>query len=170
MVEIRQFEISELGLYLAIRRDALVMNPEAFGDSVAKFDARDPSIDRERFRRHVSQTDHVLVGAFDGDQCVGMTALVRNTEPEYQDRGTIWGVFVNPEYRGQKLGERMFAEVFDVAKDFDWLNEIVLSVKSDNRPAIKLYEQSAMETFEPAENDPVFSSPCAQETHMRWKR
>lgn len=162
MVKVRQFELSELDAFLSIRREALATNPEAFGDSVAKFDARDPAIDRERFERNFS------VGAFDGDRCIAMTGMFRNSEPGFRHRGTIWGVFVSPEYRGQKLGEQMFAFIFESAKHFNWLSEIVLSVKTANESAIAVYERAGMDRFIPADNDPVFSSPCANETHMRW--
>ena len=170
MIEVRHFHSAELDAYLSIRREALATDPDAFSDSVEKFDARDPAVDKERFERHVTSEDYQLVGAFDGQRCVGMTGVIRNREPAFANRATIWGVFVSPEYRGQQLGQRMFDLLFQQATDCQWLAEVVLSVKTSNQPAIAMYERATMQKFEPAPDDPVFSSPCAKETHMRWQK
>ena len=167
---VRDFKIDELDAFLVIRRQALATNPEAFGDTIEKMDAREKSFEQDRFLANVERDDQLLIGAFENERCVAMTGLFHNSEPGYEGRGTIWGVFVRPEYRGRRLGERMIEAVFSRARTWKWLDEIVLFVKTDNHHAIRLYERLGMKIFEPADTDPVFSTPCARETHLRWTK
>lgn len=168
MADVRQFRDDEFESFLKIRGKALATDPSAFMVTLEAFESRDEYLKKQRFSRHVKKDDHLIVGAFEDEQCVGMTGLVR-IHPD-SVRGKVWGVFVEPQYRGQGLGKKMLNLITQESAGFDWMKELVLSVNNDNEQAIRVYEEVGFEKFQPEENNPLMMTKCAQETHMRRAR
>ena len=156
---VREFTKVEFDVYASIRRLALATNPEAFGDSIAKLDARGPEEEQQRFRASVDTEDHLLLGAFDSEDCIGMAGLRRDLDSNFHDRAIVWGVFVDPNSRGSRVGDRLIQKLKRLGSTWDWLAKIVLSVKSDNSAAIRVYERNGFEAFQPGTGDPILKGP-----------
>lgn len=166
MIEIRRFEKDELDKFLSIRRSALETDPNRFADTVANFDAREPFLKRDNFKRLVDSKTDIAIGAFDDDKSVGMAVLARDLRTK--KRGLISGVYVHPEYRGKQIGEKMMQFFFAQIADAEWLSEVVLSVTSDNVHAITVYERVGMKKFDPPPEDQLMKTVCREDTHMVW--
>ncbi len=75
------------------------------------------------------------VAARDGDLLVGYAGIARlgRSKPyEYE----IHTIGVDPAYQGQGIGRRLVAELLEIASG----GAVYLEVRTDNVPAIKLYE------------------------------
>lgn len=75
------------------------------------------------------------VAARDGDLLVGYAGIARlgRSKPyEYE----IHTIGVDPDYQGRGIGRRLVAELLEIASG----GAIYLEVRTDNVPAIKLYE------------------------------
>lgn len=98
------------------------------------FDGDDPWPERA-FRAELAAKHIRYVAARDGDKLVGYAGIARlgRKEPyEYE----IHTVGVDPAYQGRGVGKRMLTELLDHASG----GSVFLEVRTDNEPAIKLYE------------------------------
>jgi len=66
--------------------------------------------------------------------CAGMVSGVHGK------KGMIMEVGVNPDFRGQKIGQRFISNYLQQMKS-EGIEEVVLGVDEDNTPAVKLYQK-----------------------------
>ncbi len=120
------------------------MRIESLHDSPSAFLAS-PEIELsqgvEFFRERVANgnDENIIVGCFVGDELVGSVGLYRESAPKARHKGTIWGMFVKPSYRGQKIGKKLLHAAVDFARDTMKLKKVDLSVDSSREPAKRLY-------------------------------
>ncbi|MHA1125018.1 MAG: GNAT family N-acetyltransferase [Candidatus Heimdallarchaeota archaeon] len=69
-----------------------------------------------------------------GILCAGMVSGVLGK------RGMIMEVGVNPDFRGQKIGQRFISNYLSQMKS-EGIEEVALGVDKDNTPAVKLYQK-----------------------------
>src|SRR6185436_12445024 len=107
--------------------------------------------DKYRDRLTGSPENYVL-GAWDGEQLVGIGGFVRETAPKRLHIGSIWGVYVTQSLRGRGLGRRLLATMVERARDLPGLEHVLLSVTSENAAALALYRSLGFEAWgtEPA--------------------
>jgi ribosomal protein S18 acetylase RimI-like enzyme len=56
-------------------------------------------------------------------------------------------VYVDSNYRGQNIGEKLIRRVLEHAFTLDGIEQVQLSVIAGNQTAIKLYEKVGFKTF-----------------------
>lgn len=98
------------------------------------FDGDDPWPERA-FLAELKAKHIRYVAARDGDKLVGYAGIARlgrKTPYEYE----IHTIGVDPAYQGQGIGKRMLTELLEHAAD----GTVFLEVRTDNEPAIKMYE------------------------------
>lgn len=144
MIEIRPFKGDEAESYFALRVQALQTNPEAFGEPLESWLQRPLDEVRERL---VGSAENFSMGAFDGNLAVGTIGFRRF--PNYKQRhiGHLWGVFVSPAYRRQKIGAKLLDATIARAKQQKNLEQISLSVVHVNQAAYSLYESRGFITY-----------------------
>ncbi|REL35151.1 GNAT family N-acetyltransferase [Thalassotalea euphylliae] len=59
---------------------------------------------------------------------------------KYTNHGYIGFIYVEPEFRGQGISQKVIKALFDWAKQ-QGITEVLLDVYNDNAPAIKAYEK-----------------------------
>lgn len=134
-MEIRTIRPDEWPALKAIRLRALRDAPDAFG---ATFDAESASAD-EDWQRRADRPDGTMVVAVDDDgRFVGMGS--GGPAPEAFGFAAIYGMWVAPEARGQRVGEGIIRAVARWAIDQGY-EGIGLGVTTGNEPAIRLYER-----------------------------
>jgi ribosomal protein S18 acetylase RimI-like enzyme len=119
----------------ALRLTALETEPEAFAESAEEH--RRTAIGD--YRERLQSRDSFVLGAFDGEALVGMVGLYRDPRPKRRHRGTIWGMFVLPAYRGQGIGRSLVSSALERAAEFGGIASVVLSVMTTQREARRLY-------------------------------
>ena len=77
---------------------------------------------------------------------VGLAHYRRMPRPLYgQDIGFLDDLFVDPDYRGQKIGEKILSELKKISKSKGW-NLIRWVTRNDNVRAKSLYDRVAQKT------------------------
>ena len=86
-----------------------------------------------------------LVYEVDGS-VVGLAHYRRMPSPlRGQDLGFLDDLFVDPKYRGKKIGEKLLNKIKEISKTNDW-NLVRWQTDEDNSTAKKLYDKVATKT------------------------
>jgi RimJ/RimL family protein N-acetyltransferase len=111
-ITIRALGAPDVEAYRELRLTALASSPEAFGSSHEE----EASLSIDRFRAHVvSDGPSAVFGAFAGSRLIGMAGFAANERVKRRHKGTLWGVFLMPEWRGRGLGDRLVGRVVEHA-------------------------------------------------------
>jgi Acetyltransferases, including N-acetylases of ribosomal proteins len=144
-ITIRKLEPHESAVYREIRLACLKNVPQYFGSTYEE-EILNPKFMFETFIEDESP-DHVMFGAFDEERLIGITGFNRMARKRARHRGELVQVYVDSNYRGQNIGEKLIRHVLDYAFTLDGIEQIQLSVIASNRNAIKLYEKIGFKTF-----------------------
>lgn len=142
---IRRLVPEDLQRYHSIRLRALKEEPVAFGFSYE--DAIQKPL--AYFAEHLaSDSDRILLGAFEGEDLVGIVGVTRETGSKENHRAFIRSMYVAPEHRGKGFGERLLSEAISTAKATDGLRQITLSVTARNdSAALALYKKFGFQEY-----------------------
>ena len=141
---IRRLAAPDAARFRALRLDALLRHPEAFGDSHAEAAARPPGA----FESLIAQpSPAAILGAFEaGDRLVGMAGLAVPRHAKQGHKGLVWGVYVTPAARGRGLGQALLATLVQAARDAG-LEQLQLSVTTGNAAAMTVYAGIGFRTY-----------------------
>ena len=144
-MQMRILNESDAQLYQEVRLTALKVNPEAFGSTFE----REVKFTLEMVAERLKPTkEKFVLGAFnDHHSLVGMVTFMRETGMKTLHKGNIFGMYVAPEARGQGVGKALLLEVISMAKKCDGLEQINLTVVSNNDAAKRLYESVGFEVY-----------------------
>jgi GNAT superfamily N-acetyltransferase len=134
---VRKLTPSDAEAFQVLRLQALRMDPVAFASSYEE--ERDLPLAGVA-ERLIATEDRAIVGAFDGNDLVGLAAWHREEMIKLQHKGFVWGVFVKETHRGQGLARRLIEAVIALARRSDGILLLNLTAYADNQPAIALYE------------------------------
>jgi ribosomal protein S18 acetylase RimI-like enzyme len=147
--QMRLLDSGDFDRYRRLRLEALQAAPTAFGSSYeTEVSAR---ADKYRDRLSGSAENYVL-GAWCGEELVGMVGFVRETVPKRQHIGSVWGMYVAAKFRRRSLGRRLLVELIERAQALPGLEHVLLTVVSDNDAAQALYRSLG---FEPWGTEPA---------------
>jgi RimJ/RimL family protein N-acetyltransferase len=120
--------------YRDLRLTALATSPEAFGSSYEE-EAR---LSLDGFRARVTATGPDLIfGGFADHRLVGVAGFVANDRVKKRHKGTLWGVFMMPEWRGRGLGAQLVSNVVTHAADHVLI--LQATVVTSNQTARRIY-------------------------------
>ncbi|MFJ7408259.1 MULTISPECIES: GNAT family N-acetyltransferase [unclassified Lysinibacillus] len=137
MMEIRILNKLDAQLYQEVRLSALQINPEAFGSTYE----REVNFSLETVAERLEPAkDKFVLGAFnDNGLLVGIVTFMRESSLKTHHKGNVFGMYVAPEGRGRGVGKLLMRELIKRAKSCDGLEQINLTVVSNNISAKKLY-------------------------------
>jgi len=141
---IRRLDERDLDAFMALRREALVRAPDAFGSAPE----RDRFADPEVTRRHLGDDPLApIFGAFDGDALVGSVGLFAERHPKRGHKATIWGTWVSPDARGGGHGEALMRAAIEHARGLEAVDWVQLDVSATALAAVRLYERLGFESW-----------------------
>ncbi|MBZ0320439.1 MAG: GNAT family N-acetyltransferase [Anaerolineae bacterium] len=145
-----------------LRKEALTDAPTAFGADLSYTAPFESGYWVDKIRKDTEAgSGLVIVAALampnsDGETppaetLVGMTGIYRNMGAKSRHSGGIWGVYVQPDFRGQHLVDDMMALCLVWAKALG-LRMVKLAVASDNAAALRVYMRHGFRVYgvEPA--------------------
>ena len=144
-IVIRNLRPHESAIYREVRLACLKNVPEFFGSTYEE-EILNPKLMFETYIER-EDPDHVMFGAFDDEQLIGITGFNRMARQRASHRGEIVQVYVDPSYRGLNLGEKLLRRVLEYAFTLEGIEQVQLSVIAGNQKAIKLYEKLGFRTF-----------------------
>jgi RimJ/RimL family protein N-acetyltransferase len=144
-IVIRKLQPHESKVYREIRL-ACLKNASAYFGSTYEEEILNPKLKFETFIENDSP-DHFIFGAFDVEKLIGITGFTRMNRKRDRHRGELVQVYLDANYRGQNIGEKLIRSVVKYAFTMDGLEQIQLSAIASNQSAIKLYEKVGFRTF-----------------------
>src|SRR6185436_21162250 len=127
---LRRLQPHESAIYREIRLACLKNTPHNFGSTYEE-EILNPKFMFETFIEN-SSPHHVMFGAFDGYQLIGITGFNRMARQRAMHRGEIVQVYIDSKYRGQNIGERLLRLALEYGFRLDGIEQIQLSVIATN--------------------------------------
>lgn len=144
---IRKLLPTDADEYFRLRLEGLRNFPEAFGESAEEFEALKIEAVAERIATRSSSTACIL-GYFDAsDVLLGIVGLQGSPRQKMNHSALLWGFYVAEAARGQGLGRSLIEALLWEATSWPGLEQIKLSVSSQNQGAKRLYRAFGFETF-----------------------
>ncbi|WP_068780253.1 GNAT family N-acetyltransferase [Paenibacillus sp. GM2] len=144
-MKIRVLQESDAQMYQQVRLDGLRKDPSAFGTTYDREEKFSLEMVAERIKPSM---DKFVLGAFgDHGNLFGVVVFVRETGMKTRHKGNIYGMYVVPEKRGIGLGKELMGEVIRKAREMEGVEQLNLTVISNNNPAKKLYMSLGFEIY-----------------------
>ena len=125
--------------YRQIRLEGLQFDPEAFSSTFE----REKAMPLDWFADRIVKGN--VFGAFAGDELLGVAGYWRREGAKVSHKAGLWGMYVRKAARGCGLGQRLIEAVVHHATGHVEL--LQLSVASDNRAAIQLYQKTGFSEY-----------------------
>jgi RimJ/RimL family protein N-acetyltransferase len=143
-VTFRTLQIEDYQIYASLRLACLKNFPDNFGTTYEE-EADTSSARFQKFK--TSSANTFLFGAFDGQNLVGIVGFERAGRRKTRHRGEIVQMYVSPDYTGHKIGTSLLRKVIEIAFEIEGIEQLELSVVSNNASAIKLYEKCGFKSY-----------------------
>jgi ribosomal protein S18 acetylase RimI-like enzyme len=144
MVTVRLLDPADAEQFKALRLIAVDNAPTAIWPTRDEELAR--SIEEVAARIRSTPTQAVF-GAFESDVLIGITGVRREPLSQVNHKATIWGVFVNPSYRGRGIAQTLLSAATAHAAEQWHAVQLLLCVNAENLPAKSLYASLGFQTF-----------------------
>jgi ribosomal protein S18 acetylase RimI-like enzyme len=132
-------------MFWDLRLKALASEPNAFGESVEEH--REKSVDLFAQKLKSKAADNFILGAFDQSRLIGTVGFYREQPAKRRHKGKIWGVFVEPEYRGRGVSRELLKHLLEMVRTLPGLECVLLSVAMTQQPARRLYLSAGFRSF-----------------------
>jgi ribosomal protein S18 acetylase RimI-like enzyme len=129
---IRRLETGpDTGLFREIRLESLKKSPESFGSDFASESQRPLTW----FAEQLARCD--LIGAFHGEELLGIAGFYVEPSVQRAHKGVIWGVYVRPKARSAGVARRLIETLLAAAQGR--VEQVNLTVERGNMHARRLY-------------------------------
>lgn len=145
-MSIRRLIPTDAERYRALMLEAYAAHPDAFTSSVSERTALPLAWWETRLAERDDVRDRVW-GAFEADQLVGVAGLSLDGREKVSHRATLFGMYVQPSYRGCGLGDGLVEAVLQYVRSHSELRVAQLTVTDGNRSARSLYERHGFVVF-----------------------
>ncbi|MBM7578123.1 GNAT family N-acetyltransferase [Jeotgalibacillus terrae] len=142
-MKIRKLHEKDAEKYFYIRLESLKNNPEAFATS---FDEEQHQPIELYVNRLKSDTS-ITLGAFHNEQLIGIITIVKSIKQKLMHRAEIVSTYVTPGSRGNQTGKKLVTQALDEIRNIPGVEQVYLTVESNNIAAKKLYESVGFELF-----------------------
>ncbi|MCU0427733.1 MAG: GNAT family N-acetyltransferase [Candidatus Kapabacteria bacterium] len=142
-VHYRPLEEEDFSAFVALRKEALLNEPEAFGPDFASYNAS-PLIDKEHyFERILKYPFSFALGAFsNSNELLGMGCFTSpHSMIKRRHKGVMWGMYVKPEARGNGIGNKLADLILQAAKQDTGCEQALITVTPPGSLAQKFYEK-----------------------------
>ena len=134
-ISYRLLTSQDYSLYRKIRLSCLKNFPDNFGTTYEE------ESDQEIKNFASPESNYFIYGAFDDDELIGICAFFREQRLKTRHRGDIRQVYIDPAYSGLGIARALLKITIEKAFEEKEIEQITLSVVSENQKAVSLYKQ-----------------------------
>ncbi len=152
--------------YKALWLEALTNSPQAFGFSYEELANRTDEEWQVKIGKNLAEgSKSRMFVAKDGESFIGMMGFFEKRAGV----ANIFGVYVNPQYRGKKVGDKLMAAVLNSLKQELDFSEVELTVNKDQAAAVEFYKRQGFSVVEEIKNVKMGDETVCDEYSMRRK-
>ena len=145
-MQIHRLTAADATAYWEVRNRGLKEFPDAFTTSYEEGVATSPAALAKRFGG--ADSDDFVLGAFaDDGQLAGHAGFQREPRIKNRHRGTLIGMYVVPEFRGQQVGKLLLQRLIAEVRALSGVERLNLTVTHSNEAARMLYLRAGFVTF-----------------------
>ena len=144
---IRRLMPDDAGEYRTLRLRALRDHPDAFTSSFEEEQLRPLAWAQARLRPDAERPHDFFLGAFIGDELVGMVGLQGRYRPKERHNAAVVGMYVAPDAAGRGVGGALMRELLAQARALPDLEQLDLTVTQGNDVAQALYTRLGFGAF-----------------------
>jgi RimJ/RimL family protein N-acetyltransferase len=143
-IVIREANIADALSFRELRLEALQNSPIAFSADYQKNFSHPAKYWEDLLSPHPEEST-IFIGEYAG-KLIAMTGVMRGNSPKTRHSAWIWGVYVNPNWRGMHIADEIIHSCIDWSK----VRNVVLvklGVAAVNQPAIRCYERCGFKIY-----------------------
>jgi ribosomal protein S18 acetylase RimI-like enzyme len=164
VMEIRRLGEKDAAIYWALRFEGLQSEPFAFGKSAEEHQATPVEEFAKRFRETLP--GYFNLGAFEGDQLIGIATFMQAPGPKERHKGHIYGVYVTTFHRNKGVGYALLSALLQKVREDSSVEQILLAVSAHQKGASRLYHKLGFELFGTEPRSLKVGSEYVDEVHM----
>lgn len=144
-MEIKIIDKSDWVSYQKLRLTALKVAHESFGST---YEREVQFTEQQIIERISPNSNKFFMGIFDEKELIGVVSFHREVGQKDRHKGNIYGMFIHEDYQGKGLAKLLLSTLINkVKEEYPDLEQIRLSVVSNNISAIKLYGHLGFEKY-----------------------
>lgn len=143
-MNIRRLVETDWEAYRAIRLEALQVSPEAFATEFEEQKDLPPEYWSSRL---ATGEDSFVLGAFSDERIIATAGFTKERRRKTRHKGNIVGVYVSPSFRGRGIARALVMEIVSQARSVPGLEQVILTVVTENVVAKGLYEKLGFRVF-----------------------
>lgn len=165
-MKIRFLDSQNVAAYRKLRLQALGESPTAFASSVEQEACLTLTDFAARLHAHDNYSSGIF-GAFDdGERLRGILGFSRESRPKRAHIGSLWSMYVLPEFRRQGVGAELLDLALSHAQKLGVVRQIILTVTANNFAASSLYKSRGFERFGLERNALFIDGTYFDEEHL----
>ena len=146
----RKLKPTEAKDFRRVRLDCLKKFPDNFGTLYEDEFGKSKLYFEELIEQNLP--DSYFFGAFVEENLIGIAGFVRGDRTKTRHRGEIVAMYVDPGFRGRRVGENLLRALIKSVFEIGGIEQIHLTVVADNGAAVTLYERIGFVSFGVQEN------------------
>jgi RimJ/RimL family protein N-acetyltransferase len=143
-ITIRPAQEADAQAFRALRLEALHNHPEAFSADYSVNFSQPATFWTDRLRS--LGNEGMIFFAVHTEKLIAMTGILRGNSPKSRHSANIWGVYVQPEWRGLRIADAMINQCIEWAREHE-IKIIKLGVVTTNTAAIRCYERCGFQVY-----------------------
>src|SRR5437773_5459193 len=164
---IRRLVPTEASRYRALMLEAYESHPDAFTSSVAERAAFPLSWWESRLAAGHEPSEMVF-GAFQDSELAGAAGLSFESREKIRHKGTLFGMYVPPRFRGLGLGRQLVVAALECARSREGIKIVQLTVTQGNASAEALYRSCGFVQFGVEPFAVAVGSGYVSQVHMSY--
>jgi RimJ/RimL family protein N-acetyltransferase len=163
-MEIRRLDPADVTAYRALRLEGLREAPTAFAASHDE-EAAFPLSVHEGWL--AAPPDRGTLGAFDGEDLVGIATLGRESRARLAHKAHILGMYVRADRRRRGIGAALLARAIALARTSPAIRQINVTANAANAAALRLYLAAGFREFGREPRSLQIDGAWYDEVHLR---